>query len=85
MAYSATLDATVHVAPFSHLFRTFNIIVSHVHTPCVSHIAVDYYNLAVVTGEDVVYPWEANWVKLVYIYAVAAKCLHMVTLERTIV
>ena len=71
--YLATLNAAVHVAPRAHLFRAFNVVVGHVHASSVSHLAINYHNLAVVAVKHVVYPWKAQWVKLVYLYAAGAQ------------
>ena len=70
----------MHVAPFAHLFRTFYIIVGHIHSSRVSHIAVDDDNLAVVAGEDMVYPWKSHRVELVYLDAVVTQFLYVRTL-----
>ena len=48
LIHRSTLDATMHITPFTHHFRTFYIIVSHVHTTRIGCLAVDNHNLAVV-------------------------------------
>lgn len=42
------VDAAVHVAPFSHHFRTFYIIVSHVHAAGVGNLSVNHDDFPVV-------------------------------------
>ncbi len=79
------LDAAVHVAPFTHLFRTFYIIVGHVHATRIAYPSVDDHYLAVVTSIDVVDPGEADRRVLDNLNAVVAQGLQVVLLQRLVV
>ena len=78
-------DAAMHVAPFTHLFRTFNIIVGHIHAAGIGYLTVDDHNLAVVAAIDVVDPREADGGVLYDVDAVVAQRLEVVLLQRLVV
>ena len=67
-----TFQSAVHVAPGTHLLRTFYIIVGHIHATRIGYPAIDDHNLAVVARPDVVHPGKANGVKLHDVDAVGA-------------
>ena len=67
------LDSAVHIAPRAHLLGAVDVIVSHIHTACVSDFSIDDHNLAMVAAEDVVDPWEAQRVEFVDLDALAAQ------------
>ena len=81
----ATLNTTVQVAPFAHLFRTFYIIVGHVHASCITDVPVDNHNLAVIARPDVVDPREADGIILVDADAVVVERLDVVLAQRLVV
>ena len=53
-----TINAAMHVVPFTHYLCTFYIIVGNVHATCIGDLSVDDYNLSVITVEHSMYPWE---------------------------
>ena len=80
-----TLYATVHIAPFTHLFSTFDIVVCHIHTSRISDAPVDNDYLTMVTAIDVVDPRETDRAILNDVDAVIAQRLEVVFLEWLVV
>ena len=83
--YGLALDAAVHVVPRANDLGAVDVVVGDVHATCVSNLAIDDHYLAVVAREDVVYPWEAQWVELVNLDAALAQFPDMAFLQRTVV
>ena len=75
----------MHVAPGTHLFRTFYIIVGYVHATCVGNTPVDDHYFAVVAGPDVVDPGAADGVELIDVDTVVAQGLEVVFLQGLVV
>ena len=46
--------------PFTHLFRTFYIIVGHIHTTSIGNTSVNHYYFAVVTSIDMIDPGKSD-------------------------
>ena len=80
-----TLDPTVHIVPRPYHLRTFYIIVGHIHAARVGDLPVDDDDLAVVTVEEVVQPWELHRLELIDFNALFTDCLQMPFLHRTVV
>ena len=68
----AALQTAMHVAPSSHLLGALDVVVGHVHSSCVGHVAVDDHNLAVVARPDMIDPRKADGVELIDVDAVVA-------------
>ena len=75
----------MHVAPFAHLFRTHNVIVSYIHAAGIGHLPIDDDNLTVIAGPDMVHPRETDGVELVDVDAVGMELLEMFFLQRLVV
>ena len=54
----------VHVMPVAYSLDALDVIVSHVHSSCISNLSVDDHNLAMVARHNMVYPGETYRVKL---------------------
>lgn len=81
----ASVDATVHIVPFSYNLRTFYIIVGNVHTACVGNLSVNDYDFTVITVEDCMYPWKLQGLIFINLYAVGTDFLEMSLSQRLIV
>ena len=64
-----TLKAAMHVSPCPYGRCPGYIIVGYVHASGVCYLSVYDNDFPMVSAEDMVYPWEAYRVKLVYVYA----------------
>ena len=82
---SIALNATMHIAPFAHLLRTFYIIVGYVHASCIGYLSVDNHNLTMIASEDVVDPRESDGGVFHNINAVLAEGLQMILLQGLVV
>ena len=80
-----TLDATVHVAPFAHLFGALDVVVGNIHAAGIAYLAVDDHYLAMVAAIDVVDPRKADGRILHDIDAVGAQSLEVMLLQRLVV
>ena len=80
-----TFNPTMHITPLSHLLRTFDVIVGHVHSTRVGYLSVDDDNLPVVAMEHMIHPREAQRVEFIDFNAVAAQLFKMPFLQRTVV
>ena len=85
LVYRVAFDATVHVVPLTHLGRTFNIIVGHVHTAGVCHASVDDYYLAMVARPYVIDERKADRVELIYLYSLCTDGVNILLSHRTVV
>ena len=83
--YLASVDAAVHVVPFADDGRSFYVIVGHVHTSCVGNLSVDDNDFAVVAGEHMVDPWEAQGIELIDLYTLGAQFLDVMFLQWLVV
>ena len=79
------LNAAVHIAPFTHLFRTFYIVVCHVHAARIGYLSVNDHYLAVVPSIDMVQPREADGRVFHNVDAVLAQGFQVVLLQRLVV
>ena len=75
----------MHIAPFTHLFRTFYIIVGYVHASRIGYLSVNDHYFSVISSEDVVNPRESDRGVFHNVYAVLAQCLQMVFLQGLVV
>ena len=75
----------MHIAPFAHLFGSYYVIVGYVHAAGIGHLSVDHHDLPVITGPDMVHPWETDGVELVDVDTVGMEFLKMLLLQRLIV
>ena len=50
----------MHVAPFSYLFGSLDVVVGNVHAARIGYLSVNDDNLTVVASEDVVNPRESD-------------------------
>ena len=80
-----TFNATMHVAPFTHLLGAFNVVVGYIHTTCISYTTIDDYNLAVVATIDVVYPRKAYGAVFHDVDTIFAQRFEMVLLQWLVV
>ena len=81
----ASVDAAVHIVPFTYYLSTFYIIVGNVHTACVGNLSVNDYNFAVITVENCMYPWKLQGLVFINLYAVGTDFLEMSLSQRLIV
>ena len=79
------VNAAVHVAPFSHLWRSVYVIVCHVHTSRIGYLSVYYHNLTVVAMEHMINPREAYGVEFMNLDATLAYCLYVLLEKRLVV
>ena len=59
-----SLNSAVHITPTPHHFCALDVIVGHIHTASIGHIAVYDNNFAVVAMENMVHPRKLNRVEL---------------------
>ena len=85
LIHRTALYAAVHVAPFAHLLCAVDIIVGHIHSPCICNCSVDDHYFPVVATEHMVDPGEANGVKFEYFYSGISQFLEMALFQRSVV
>ena len=56
----------MHITPFTYRLGSCNIIVSNIHSSCICDLAIYYDYFTVIAMENMIYPREANRVKLIY-------------------
>ena len=78
-------QSAVHVAPFTHLFCTYDVIVGHVHSTGIGNLSVDDYDFTMVTRPDMVDPGESDGVVFHDVDTVGPEFLEMMFLERLVV
>src|SRR5574344_2143718 len=63
-----SVNATVHITPFTHYICTFDIIVGYIHSTCISDLSVDDHDLAVVSCPYMINPRASDWVECMAFY-----------------
>ena len=80
-----TFNPAVHIAPFTHLFGSLNIVVGYVHTARIGNFAVDDDNLAVVAAEEIIHPRKFHRVEFIDLNALLAAVLDVLAFQGLVI
>ena len=82
---SIALNAAVHVAPFTNLLSTLDVVIGYVHATRIGYLSVDDDYLTVVAPENLIQPGETDWFVFHNLDAVVAQSFQVVFLQWLVV